>query len=76
MKWLTEYFNAEAMIVSRCEPRRRLFADGVVLREAINHRTQFHAMHIVDHTKIVALRGATIVEIISTFAFTFKNPFH
>jgi len=45
MKWLTEYFNAEAMIVSRCESRRRLFADDVILREAINHRTQFHAMH-------------------------------
>jgi len=45
MKWLTKYFDAEAMIVSRCKSRRRLFADGVVLREAINHRTQFEAMH-------------------------------
>jgi len=45
MKWLTEYFNTEAMIVSRCMPWRRLFADDVNLREAISHRAQFQAMH-------------------------------
>jgi hypothetical protein len=45
MKWLTEYFGAEAMFVSRREPRRRLFADDVNLREAIDHRSQFQATH-------------------------------
>jgi len=45
MKWLTEYFNAEAMIVSRGKSRRRLFADAMNLREAINRRAQFQAAH-------------------------------
>jgi hypothetical protein len=36
MKWLTEYLGAEAMIVSRCKPRRRLFADDRYLRESMD----------------------------------------
>jgi len=40
MKWLTKYFDAEAMIVSRCKSRRRLFADAANLRESIGDHSQ------------------------------------
>jgi len=40
MKWLTEYFGAEAMIVSRRRSRRRLFADAANLRESIGDHSQ------------------------------------
>jgi hypothetical protein len=45
MKWLTEISDAEAMIVSRCKLRRRLFADAANWREAISRHAQFQAMH-------------------------------
>ena len=45
MKWLTEYFGAEAMFVSRCDLRRRLLADGVNLREAMDDLVQLHVFH-------------------------------
>jgi len=45
MKWLTEYFSSEEMIVLRGRSRRWLFSDGANLREASDDLTKFQAMH-------------------------------
>jgi hypothetical protein len=45
MKWLTEYFSAQAMIVSPFDWRRRLSAAIVYLRDETSHRIEPLAMH-------------------------------
>jgi hypothetical protein len=40
MKWLTEYFSAQAMIVSPFKLRRRLSAASVNFLEQVSHRIE------------------------------------
>jgi hypothetical protein len=70
MKWLTEYSNWRATIVSISKSPKNVAAPaGKMPANQAERRGP-------ELTKIVASRDEMIVEIISPLAFTFKIPFH
>jgi hypothetical protein len=76
MKWLTEYSNCRATIVSISKSRKKfaLLAQEMPANQAAQDgRDRFN---FTGGAKIVASRDVMIVEIISPLAFTFKIPFH
>jgi len=76
MKWLTEYFGAQAMITSAFKLRWRLSAAGVNLRQEVSIASKYWQCTFVVREKTVSSSYDGIVEIISPSAFTFKIPFH
>jgi hypothetical protein len=76
MKWLTEYSNCRAMIVSISKLRENvaLLAQEMPADQA--ERRGPDRFNFTRRAKIVASRDEMIVEIISPLAFTFKIPFH
>jgi hypothetical protein len=76
MKWLTEYSNRVATIVSISKSRKNvaLFVGKMPANQA--ERCGRDRFNFTSAAKIVASRGEMIVEIISPLAFTFKIPFH
>jgi hypothetical protein len=76
MKWLTEYSNCWATIVSISKSRKNvaLLAGKMPADQA--ERCERDRFNFTGDAKIVASRDEMIVEIISPLAFTFKIPFH
>jgi hypothetical protein len=76
MKWLTEYSNRRATIVSILKSRKNaaLLAQEMPANQAAQDGRD--CFNLTGEAEIVASRDVMIVEIISPLAFTFKIPFH
>jgi hypothetical protein len=76
MKWLTEYSNGQATIVSISRSRKNVALLGRKMPAIQAKRCGRDRFDFTGDAKIVASRDEMIVEIISPLAFTFKIPFH
>jgi hypothetical protein len=76
MKWLTEYSNGRATIISISKPRKNGALLGGKMSANQAGRYGRNRSSFTGEAKIVASRDGLIVEIISPLAFTFKIPFH
>jgi hypothetical protein len=76
MKWLTEYSNCRATIVSISKSRKKVAVLAGKMPANQAERCGRDRFNFTGGAKIVASRDEMIVEIISPLAFTFKIPFH
>jgi hypothetical protein len=76
MKWLTEYSNRRATIVSISKSRKNVALPAGKMPANQAGRCGRTRFNFTGRAKIVASRDEMIVEIISPLAFTFKIPFH
>jgi hypothetical protein len=76
MKWLTEYFDVRAMIVSGSDGDGDCLLRNVNRAEEVGVVSNLQGCTFFNSAKTVASPDNAIVEIISPFTFTFKIPFH